>query len=150
MPISSGSVIVNPKPWWKPSRAKLACETGLRRCDAEIREAGHTKSAAHCGALDGAHHWLALREQVEGGVVEVTRAAVGVRGRDLAAPAAVGTELGASAEVLALRAQDACAASVLFVKVAECCDEAVDQFEVEEVVRRSLDLHHRHVVIGSG
>jgi hypothetical protein len=54
-------------------------------------------------------------------------------------------EVGAGAEVLALRAQHRGAAIRIGVECVECVAERIDQRDVEEIVRRALDLDHGHV-----
>ena len=50
-----GSVTVRPKPWWKPSWAKLALKRALGRTDAEVGRQRQAESTADGRALHRGH-----------------------------------------------------------------------------------------------
>ena len=137
-PTTAGSVTEMPKPWWKPSRAKLQLKrvsgVATRKSAASARPRPPPTAAPCTAATIG----LRAEKSRDGLLVEVRGAVDEVD---------CGPEVGAGAEVLALRAQHDGPARGVVVEPEDGVDERRMSVDVEEVVGRAVDLDRRDVVL---
>ena len=131
VPASAGSVTLRAKPWWKPSRAKFALkrEAGeATRKSADNASPRPPPTAAPCTAA------------TTGVVLANNRSACRYRERGSSAGTPRRAEVGARAEVLALRAQHDRAAVGVGVETLVGVRQLADQGRVEEVRPADLDV----------
>ena len=118
-------------------------ETRFRRHDAKIRHEREAESAADRGSLDRANHRLLAAEQTDGFAIQLAGGVAEpflckIRASRPVAPTA--SEIRPRTERFALGRQHDGPALRVFVHCRKCVRDLADQTEVEEVVRRTLDL----------
>ena len=122
----------------EPELGEVAAEAGVGGGDPEVGREREAEPAADRRALHRGDDRLLRREEGDGLLVEV---------RGLVDEVRLRAEVGAGAEVLALRAQHDRPAVGVVVEREDRLDQRLDERDVEEVVRRSVELDRRDVVL---
>ena len=136
-PTRRGRVTLRPKPWWKPSRAKLALK---RASGAAIRKSADRASPRPPPI---AAPWTAATTGV---CVRKIRTAAAYRSSVVYERSPL-REVGAGTEVLARCTQHGGAAPVVAIEVLQRVGDTADLVEREEVVRRIVQLDRRDEVV---
>ena len=121
----------------EPETGEVGAEAGLWRGDPEVGRESQAQASAHRRTVHRGHHRRVGAENPDRGCVQVLGGVMGALGR----------EIGASAEVLALRAQHRGPAAGVVVQRLEPVSDPVDHLQREEVVGRTPQLDGGHVVV---
>ena len=141
LPITSGSVVVSPKPWMESEPREVRAEARLRAGHAEVRHQREPEPAANRRPVDRADDRFPEPEQTDRLYIKVSD-----RLRLLAGPLPRAVERAAIAEIrarakrLALGCQHDGAATGILVERLERAGDLADHRDIEEIVGRPPDL----------
>ena len=152
--------MLSPKPWCRPSRAKIRAEARFRSSAERGDGAAHARRRVvaagaslargldSSGRLAGAHR-RALNRRDDGGLgcEEANGLVVEMRAINFTQGRFVGGEVGAGAEMFALRAKHDGATSVVRVESLDAVGELADERLIEVVRGWLLDLYGRDEVV---
>ncbi len=145
-----GSVTVRPKPGMNAELREVRGETRFGRHDAKVRHEREAETAADRRPLNRADHRLLATEQTNGLAIQLAGGVAEpflckLRASRPVAPTA--SEVRPRTERFALGRQYDGPALRVFVHCGKCIGDLADQTEVEEVVRRTLNLDGGDVTV---